>query len=157
MTYLPTSRRAPVRWPAWSGAPAARVLIVALVVAGLVHLTVGPEHLSQSMPIGIAMLAGAVAQLALAFGARHGVKSPRLAIAIVALNIGFIIGWLAAVTVGLPVEGHAHSGAIGLTATHGELGHSEPVTPLAVVTVGLELIVVGAVVRLRSTWSHAWS
>ncbi len=157
MTYVPAGLHAPIRRSAWSGATAERVAIVGLAAAGLVHLTVGPEHLSESVPIGTAMLAGSIGQLALAFGVRHGVTSAWLALAIVTLNIGFIIGWLAAVTVGLPVEAHAHSGAIGLTATHGELGHSEPVTPLAVVTAGLELAVVGAVVHLRHIWPHAWS
>jgi len=130
---------------------------VGLAAAGLVHLTVGPEHLSESVPIGTAMLAGSIAQLALAFGVRHGVTSAWLALAIVTLNIGFIIGWLAAVTIGLPVEAHAHSGTLGPTSMHGGLGHSEPVTPLAVVTAGLELAVVGAVVHLRHVWPHAWS
>jgi hypothetical protein len=130
------------------------LLVASLIVAGLVHLAIAPEHLEESALIGGSMLAGAVAQLGLAFFVRNGVRSAPLAAIVLGLNAAFIGAWIVAVTVGLPVPPHPHAAmAAGLMQVHGGLGHLEPVSLLGLVTAGLEVLVIASVASMRSTWA----
>lgn len=133
-------------------ARASGLLVASLLGAGIVHLAVGPEHISESSLIGGAMLVGGLAQVALAFGVRNGVGSLPLAVIVITLNAGFVGGWLAALTVGLPVDSHPHVAMVGQMAAHGGAGHVEPVTPLGAVTAIMELTVLALVLRMRHGW-----
>lgn len=130
------------------------LLVASLVVAGLVHLAIAPEHLEESAWIGGSMLAGAVAQLGLAFFVRNGVRSAPLAAIVLVLNAGFIGAWIVAVTVGLPVPPHPHTAMTAAMEMRGGLAHLEPVTLLGVTTAGLEVMVIASVASMRSTWAR---
>ncbi|HEX5828989.1 MAG TPA: hypothetical protein VFY23_15800, partial [Candidatus Limnocylindrales bacterium] len=76
----------------------------------------------------------------------------------VVLQASFVLAYLAAVTVGLPVDAAPHADEIA-AAGHGALGHTETVTPLGVLTLGLELVGaaagVGLIAPRRSTSRRA--
>jgi hypothetical protein len=136
------------------------LLVVSLVVAGLVHVAIAPEHLEESALIGAAMLAAGIAQLGLAALVQQSHSRVALAGAAV-LNCGLIGAYVAAVTIGLPAEPHPH-GAASMATGHGSGGHVEAVTPLGLTTTLIEAIATGVagilVVASRAVGnsSRAW-
>ena len=112
-------------------------LVIALGFAGLVHLVLGPEHLAQSALMGGAMTAAGVAQLLLSAATARSAFDRFVRAAVPVLSIALVAAWVIAVTIGLPVEPHAH--AAGAIADHGPAGHVEPVSVIGSVTALAEL------------------
>lgn len=108
-----------------------------LVVAGIVHLSLGPEHLAESLVLGSAMFAAGVGQLGLAI---LMLRRPSLALPLVltiALNAAIVAAYLVAVTVGLPIiDGPATGGMAGMGE---DVGHVDVVSALGIVTLLLEV------------------
>ncbi len=130
------------------GAQPIRPLVAALVAfAGIVHLALGPEHLSESNAIGGAMIAAGVAQLGLAVLVSRGASSTAALLTLVVLNGAVAVAWLAAVTIGLPVESHPHTATA--IAGHGSAGHVEPVSVLGLATLAAEVVAVAWAALLR--------
>ncbi|MEP6995372.1 MAG: hypothetical protein ABI968_12675 [Acidobacteriota bacterium] len=100
---------------------ALRLLMAAgLLVAGWIHLLLVPEHLADSMILGLGFLASGIAQLALAGLVTWRSRGWNLT-AVVALNAALIVIYAYAVLVGLPFGGGEHGeAAIGLVVGAGE-------------------------------------
>lgn len=129
-------------------------LVLALGFAGVVHLSLGPEHLAESTLIGGGMMAGGAAQLLLAAAVASRITPRLVTIGVGAVSIAFLAGWLIAVTVGLPVEGHAHP-ATTTMGPHGVGGHVESVSFVGAVTAVAELVAIGLVRLLPRTGDRA--
>jgi hypothetical protein len=112
-------------------------LVVALAFAGVVHLAVSAEHMAESVLIGSAMLLAGVAQIVLAALIARGATGRLVTLGVPVLSIALVAAWVAAVTIGLPVEAHPHAAAA--VAGHGATGHVEPVSVLGVTTAVAEL------------------
>jgi hypothetical protein len=108
-----------------------------LAFAGVVHLAVSPEHMAESALIGAAMLLAGVAQLLFAVLIARGATGRPITLGVPMLSIALVAAWVAAVTIGLPVEAHPHTATA--VAGHGAAGHVEPVGVLGVATAMAEL------------------
>ena len=93
------------------------VACVGSAAAAVVHLGLAPEHLGESLVLGLGFVAAAAAQAA---SALHGARFA------VPLNLALVALWLVSRTTGLPF-----------------IAEAEPVGVLDGLTVALELAVVG--------------
>ena len=120
-----------------------------LFIAGAVHLLLAPEHVEGSAILGAGFAAAGLGQLALGAAILLTAARPA-ALAILLLNGVALAVYAAAVTVGLPVEAHAHDVG-GVVAGHGLLGHVEPIDEAGtLVTVAQFVGIVGAWRLVRS-------
>jgi xanthine/uracil permease len=107
------------------------LVIVACAMSAGIHAALVPEHVEEGRPAGVAFAVSAVLLAAAAVALTRS-PSPALLGATAALLVGLILGYLAAVTTGVPV-------------LHPEV---EPVEGLALFTKAVELAGVGAAVAL---------
>jgi len=98
------------------------VMAAALFAAGWIHLMLVPEHLGESMILGLGFLASGIAQVILATLVLWRPKDWNLSL-VIAINVTLIAIYAYAVMVGLPFGDHAqHEQAVGLV-----LGAGEPI------------------------------
>jgi hypothetical protein len=115
-----------------------------LLITGPIHLLLAPSHLDGSVALGAGFAAVGLGQLAL--GAAVLLTSVRpAALAIILVNATALVAYFAAVTVGLPIEAHAHDVAGTLTG-HGPVGHVEPIDEAGL------LVSVAQIVGIVGAW-----
>lgn len=113
-------------------------LAAVLAAAGFVHLALAPEHLAQSMLLGLGFLAVGIVQVVLAPLLLVDRGGAVLAAAFV-VSLGSVLALLAATTVGLPLLGHGE--------VMGPLGPVEAIDDVAAMTGMAEIV--GVVLAFR--------
>lgn len=136
------------------------VASVSLMLAGVIHLVVVPEHLGESLLIGMFFIALGLAQIGFAVALRWALVVPVLVLAAVA-HLGVIALYVTTRAVDLPFlpvhEGSGHAvqhlpvaGGVGNGTPIFPNSHIEPVGSLDLLCLVAELVVVAMIVGLLS-------
>jgi hypothetical protein len=107
---------------------------MASIAAGLLHVTVVPDHLEESTILGAGFVATAIFQVAWAAPASERLDARTLDVG-VAVNGAVVAAWIASRTVGLPFGPHAWV--------------AEPVAAVDAAATVLELLIVIGVTLVR--------
>jgi hypothetical protein len=124
----PAARRDERREPVSAGSFA---LVGTLLAAGIIHLVLVPEHLTESLALGLGFLGSGLAQVGLA-AVLVRIRSTRLLQLALGISVLSLAALTLAVTIGLPVVAHGE--------TMGAFGPVEELDDLAALTGLIELI-----------------
>ncbi|CAN5617468.1 hypothetical protein BH20CHL7_BH20CHL7_08160 [soil metagenome] len=83
-------------------------LVAALLLPGLIHLALAPEHLRSSIALGLGFGVTGAAQVAIAWFVLRR-RSRGWLVGALAVSLASVVALIAAVTVGLPVVGHGET------------------------------------------------